>query len=310
MYTSRYVLFFKCSAAAFTCWGHNQTSISTSQEVPLEQKEDAQSAGKPATGAAMLQAPVLSPAKPPMPGVPSDPTTKQIYDDYWLKYRVDSPPDIQPLQVLQSLSLWGETAQQHPEAVNLVVSREDQRALKKDKKSNQKAIEHECDEDGEEKPRPKPKPKAKAKARAAKAKAKAKANAQAKSTPKLKAKPAAEVATEASEKAAAETDLDEPEDNPEATAAITEEACEHPEAGVAAGKGEDGLRAKKRKTSQSAQSFARRTCPKTEKPAGQWHAIRDTFNSIIRPRVDWPSTHEDISECWTTCNCVCKGLCM
>ena len=243
-----------------------------------------------------------SPTQRPMPGVPSDPVTRRKYDNFWGKYKVEGLPDL----LSESLNLW------HPDTAaaaddNVIVSREAQRALKKDKKSKDK--EKTQEEEACEDENPKPKPKAKGKAKAApktKAKAEAKAKAKAKGKAKAKAKGQAKAKGKASREPAA--DMESGDDAMGSTTAqadevhstaeagnnphYAEEPATHPkaEAEAAPDTMEDKGKACKR---LGMPSFARRVCPKTDRAANQWFCIRDTFNSIVRPRVDYPSTHED-----------------
>ena len=242
------------------------------------------------------------------------------YDKYWSQFKVDDERVQlgQPVNegTIRSLVLWTRKPD-GDDGDNQCLNREAQRLLKKDKKSKDKEKEvnqeQEMEKAGEQDPdkdnntRAKPKAKAKAKAKGkAKAKAAAKTKAKAKAKGKARAKPdVSQLDTSPADDEDESSSLDLSDvvgdDFAQAPASTTPSPAEeeiptkdkadeleqdaplHPPKKRRRRAGDDG----------HVPSFARRICPKTSKPAAQWRAIKDAFNSIIRGRVAFPSSHEE-----------------
>ena len=275
---------------------------------------------EPDVGSSALASPV--PVDVPTPGVASDPATQERYDKFWARYKVSdpwqhlNPPDAEKQRMLESLGLWT-AGGQPPEKASEDVSRESQRGLKRQKKAKEGENDVEKEDEDEAKDSGKPKGKAKAKAKAkgkakaqGKAQAKAKAKGKAKSSPKAKAKAGAKAKAVPQKRDEDNESQEEDEGDEELapTSAPTCVAIPNPDAALDQGpsashaKGceqhqdKDSGKKRRRRPGEEGHvpSFARRVCPKSDRASCQWHAIKDAFNQIVRPRVQAPSLHEDL----------------
>ena len=228
------------------------------------------------------------------------------YDTYWARFKVDDErvQSGQPVNqgTIRSLVLWTRQPDMGHDD-NECLNREAQRSLKRDKKlkDKEKDKEQEMDKAEDQDPeqdnntRAKPKAKAKAKGKAAakmKAKAKAKGKARAKPHVSEQAKSPANEEDESSS-----LDLSDSADDDAAQAPMNTIPSPAEEEAPTKDQADESEPPKKRRRRPGevghVPSFARRVCPKTRKPAAQWCAIKDTFNSIVRSKVAFPSSHEE-----------------
>ena len=234
------------------------------------------------------------------------------YDKYWSQFKVDDERVQlgQPVNegTIRSLVVWTRQADRD-DGDNQCLNREAQRLLKKDKKSKDKEKEvneeQEMEKAGEQDPdkdnNTRAKPKAKAKGKA-KAKAAAKTKAKAKAKGKARAKPDVsqlDTSPADGEDESSSLDLSDVVDDDLAQADVSTTPSPAEEEIPTKDKADEleqeaPLQPPKKRRRRAGDdghvpSFARRICPKTSKPAAQWHAIKDTFNSIIRGRVAFPS---------------------